>query len=147
MYVTNNSAKNIFFRLKFGINLVKSKEAGKMKFIDGLKLITDHIQDNGLLAINHFTQTFLSALTESIQDNAVIIIDKLSLLQSLGFTTKELLNLTMALQSAHEKFKNCCVITRCKALTDLGELGNHDAQCKIFPNFPLFVKRCSNFMI
>lgn len=106
--------------------MVKSKEAGNIKFIDGLKLITDHVQDNGLLAINPFAQTFLSAVTECLQDNAVIIIDKLSLLQSLGFTTKDLLNLTLALQNAQEEFKNCCLITRCRSLTDLGEAESHE---------------------
>ena len=79
------------------MNLLKCREIGKVDFIDGLRLVSEHVnEDDGVLERQQFIETLLSTLRNSIKDGTVVIIDKISLLNSLGFTSKEIFKLASA---------------------------------------------------
>jgi len=101
---------------KFGLNLLKIKGSGGVEFFDGLKVIDKTIQDdNGLFNYSAFKEELLSFLDTNAQhhSNTYVIIDKFSILQSLGVCPKEVITLTRAVQLRVRKY-GCVLITRCR---------------------------------
>ena len=104
------------FSMKFGLNLLKLKAAGGVEFFDGLKVIDKTINDdNGLFNYLAFKEELLSFLDTNADhhSNAYVIIDKFSILQSLGVCPKEVFSLTRAVQLRVRKY-GCVLITRCR---------------------------------
>ena len=110
---------------KFGINMTKSRDAGYVDYIDGLKLISENINSEGTLVIEQFLNSMLAQVREYHKENTVLIIDKISLLRSLGVTDREMLALVQELHLICHQHKSC-LITRSRAMTGLGDCENHE---------------------
>jgi len=110
---------------KFGINMTKSREAGQINFIDGLKLVSENVNDDGVVDTLPLLNSIISQVKQCVKENTVLIIDKISLLHSLGLTNREMLALVQELQSICEQHKSC-LVTRSRTLTGLGEDDSHD---------------------
>ena len=95
--------------------MLKIKGSGGVEFFDGLKVIDKTIQDdNGLFNYSAFKEELLSFLDTNAQhSNTYVIIDKFSILQSLGVCPKEVITLTRAVQLRVRKY-GCVLITRCR---------------------------------
>ena len=102
--------------MKFGLNLLKLKGSGGVEFFDGLKVIDKIINDdNGFFNYLAFKEELLSFLDTNAdhQSNTYVIIDKFSILQSLGVCPKEVFSLIRAVQLRVRKY-GCVLITRCR---------------------------------
>ena len=111
------------------------------------------ISDNGYFDFPAFEEELLSFVEKNAESNAFIVFDKLSILQSLGISIKEILRLTRALQIRVQKYK-CVLITRCRGIskedTNFEEPSNivsnilsHSASLNIFVS-PLHTGKSAN---
>ena len=96
---------------------MKLKGTG-VEFFDGLKTIDSSITENGNLNTLAFKEALLSFLDNHASPNAYIVIDKMSILQSLGFNAKDFVSLTASLQMKVRK-RECILITRCRGKSNL----------------------------
>ena len=81
-------------------------------------MIEKAISDNGNFDVSAFTEELLAFLDKHASPNAYIIVDKISILQSFGLSTKDVVSLTKALQMRARQ-NNCVLITRCRGKSNL----------------------------
>ena len=107
---------NLFSRLKFGLNLLKLRESGTLRFFDGFQSVSEALDDQD--NFNYLSKKLMSFLDENLDENSVIILDKVSILQSLGLDTKSAVELCLALQLKALTTKSV-LVTRSRANSSL----------------------------
>lgn len=107
--------------MKLGVSLLKLKESGAVEYIDGLKLISTSFNEDGQLNHNIYIQKVLTELENNATDGAFVVVDKISLLQTLGLPAREMFRFSSAIQKTALRH-NCCLVTCSRASSKLGIL-------------------------
>ena len=114
--------------IKLGYNLLKLRESGQVVFYEGLKKILDlSLTDSTtfLLSNDHGISS-LKALYQEISslvsDNTLVVLDQVSVLTCLGFTTHSIYTFCHYLVSMIASLNNCQLVMR------LDQVGNSSVQ-------------------
>jgi len=90
--------------MKLGYNLHKLREEGSVVFVDGTKMILPSVLGvETIFSPERGLEEFFLAVSKLLSDNCILIIDNISVLSALGFSSRELLMLMSKLTDQVER--------------------------------------------
>lgn len=112
--------------MKLGVNPLKMKETNLIQFFDCFKTSNDCIDEEGNLEKQKLLKLMMDFIERHLKQSDYVIFDKISLLESMGFSEKEIILLLRNIIK-QVKEKDGILVLRCRKMSTLDkEMSNED---------------------